>query len=226
MPAPGAARVAGRAGRPHTDPVPGVAGHLFWRLSMKRLLVSSASLLLAGLLASTGATAGVRNVTDPDAPRALSSDGPVQVRWTDPAQFSDIRYSGNRWEAQRGDWVTQLATYFQRSAERQLPDGQRLSVAITDIRRAGQYEPWHGPRMQDVRVVKDIYPPRMSFEYTLTDASGAVVDQGERKLVDSAFLMSGPRMNDTDPLRFEKAMIDDWVRKQFRGDRDRDTAQR
>ena len=166
---------------------------------MKRLLVSSASLLLAGLLASTGATAGVRNVTDPEAPRALSSDGLVQVRWTDPAQFSDIRYSGNRWEAQRGDWVTQLATYFQRSAERQLPDGQRLSVTITDIRRAGQYEPWHGPRMQDVRVVKDIYPPRMSFEYTLTDASGAVIDQGERKLVDSAFLTSGPRVNDTDP---------------------------
>ncbi len=175
---------------------------------MKRLLVSSATLLLAGLLASTGATAGVRNVTDPEAPRALSSDGPVQVRWTDPAQFSDIRYSGNRWEAQRGDWVTQLATYFQRSAERQLPDGQLLSVAITDIRRAGQYEPWHGPRMQDVRVVKDIYPPRMSFEYTLTDASGAVIDQGERKLVDSAFLTSGPRVNDTDPMRFEKAMIE------------------
>ncbi|OLI43022.1 membrane protein [Xanthomonas oryzae pv. oryzae] len=175
---------------------------------------------LAGWLAATGAQAWGRNVTDPDAPRALSSDGKVKVdvRWTDPAQFSEVRFSGNRWEAQRGDWVTQLATHFQQSAARQLPDGQHLSVTITDIRRAGQYEPWHGPRMQDVRVVKDIYPPRISFTYTLTGADGRVIDQGERKLVDSAFLMSGPRFTDSDPLRFEKAMIDDWVRKQFRSD--------
>ncbi|WP_115554662.1 DUF3016 domain-containing protein [Xanthomonas arboricola] len=186
---------------------------------MKLSSVSGAGLLLAGLLAATGVQARVRNVTDPQAPRALSSDGKVDVRWTDPADFSEVRFSGNRWEAQRGDWVTQLATHFQQSAARKLPDGQHLSVTITDIRRAGQYEPWHGPRMQDVRVVKDIYPPRLSFTYTLTGADGQVIDQGERKLVDSAFLMSGPRLTDSDPLRFEKAMIDDWVRKQFRGDR-------
>lgn len=88
------------------------------------------------------------------APRALSSEGNVDVRWTDPAQFAEMRFSGNRWEAQRGDWVTQLATHFQQSAARRLPDGQHLSVTITDIRRAGQYEPWHGPRMQDVRIVR------------------------------------------------------------------------
>ncbi|MCC8539290.1 DUF3016 domain-containing protein [Xanthomonas axonopodis pv. poinsettiicola] len=186
---------------------------------MKRSSVSGAGLLLAGLLAATGVQARVRNVTDPQAPRALSSDGKVDVRWTDPAAFSDLRFSGNRWEAQRGDWVTQLATHFQQSAARQLPEGQHLSVTITDIRRAGQYEPWHGPRLQDVRVVKDIYPPRLSFTYTLTAADGRVIEQGERRLVDAAFLMNGPRLTDTDPLRYEKAMIDDWVRKQFRGDR-------
>lgn len=184
---------------------------------MKLFNLFGAGLLLVGLLAATGGQARVRNVTDPDAQRALSNDGKVDVRWTDPAQFSDVRFSGNRWEAQRGDWVTQLATHFQQSAARQLPDGHHLSVTITDIRRAGQYEPWHGPRMQDVRVVKDIYPPRLSFTYTLTDADGRVIDQGERKLVDSAFMMRSPRLTDSDPLRFEKAMIDDWVHTQFRG---------
>ncbi|MCD0246471.1 DUF3016 domain-containing protein [Xanthomonas melonis] len=186
---------------------------------MKRSHVSGAALLLAGLLAATGAQARIRTVTNPQAPRALSSDGRVDVRWSDPAQFSEVRFSGNRWEAQRGDWVSQLATHFRQSAARQLPQGQHLSVTITDIRRAGQYEPWHGPRMQDVRVVKDIYPPRLSFSYALTGADGRVIDQGERQLVDPAFLMNGPRLTDSDPLRFEKAMIDNWVRKQFRGDR-------
>ena len=56
------------------------------------------------------------NVTDPDRPRALPGDGPVHVEWTDPAQFSELRYSRNRWEAQQGDWVTQLAEYLQERA--------------------------------------------------------------------------------------------------------------
>jgi len=183
---------------------------------MKLFNFFGAGLLLVVFLAATSGQALGRNVTDPDVPRALSSDGKVDVRWTDPAQFSDVRFSGNRREAVRGDWVTQLAIHFQQSAARQLPDGHHLSVTITDIRRAGQYEPWHGPRMQDVRVVKDIYPPRLSFTYTLTGADGRVIDQGERQLVDSAFMMSGPRLTDSDPLRFEKAMIDNWVHTQFR----------
>ncbi len=185
---------------------------------MRFSTVSGAGLLLACLLLAGTAQARVRDVTDPQAPRALPADGPVEVRWTDPAQFTDIRYSGNRWEAVRGTWVSDLANRFRSSAAKRLPPGQRLSVTITDIKRAGQYEPWHGPRLDDVRIVKDIYPPRISFSYTLTDAEGRTLDQGERKLVDAGFLTGGTRLNDSDPLRYEKQMIDDWVRKQFRDD--------
>ena len=67
------------------------------------------ALLLAAV--AFPASAGVRSVTDPDAPRSLPVDGSVDVRWTDPAQFSDIRYGGNRREAARGDWVAQLAAH-------------------------------------------------------------------------------------------------------------------
>ena len=65
-------------------------------------------LLAALVLAPT--LAGARSVvTDPALPRALPADGPVSVEWTDPAQFSDIRFSNNRWEAQQGRWVAELA---------------------------------------------------------------------------------------------------------------------
>lgn len=177
--------------------------------------------LAAGLAIAGGADARVRSVTDPQAPRALAdnADSAVKVSWTDPAQFSEIRYSRNRWEAQRGDWVTQLAAYFQKSATRQLPAGERMDITITDIKRAGDYEPWHGPRMDDVRIVKDIYPPRLSFRWTRTDASGQVLGQGEEKLADTAFLMNSARLNDSDPLRYEKRMIDDWLRRSLREDR-------
>lgn len=177
-------------------------------------------LALACLLAMGSAQAKSNTVTDPDAPRAVADNGTVQVQWTDPAQFSELRRSVNRWEAQRGDWVTSLATYLQKTATKQLPDGQRLDVTITDIKRAGDFEPWHGPNMSDVRFMRDIYPPRITLQFTLSDAQGKVLDQGERKLSDSAYLMnSGMIRSDTDPLRYEKRMLDDWLRRELREDR-------
>ena len=160
-------------------------------------------------------TAGVRKVTDPDAPRSLPVDGSVDVRWTDPAQFTDIRYSGNRHEAERGNWVNQLAEYMRERAEKRMPAGERLEVEITDIRRAGTYEPWRSPTMQDVRIMRDMYPPRMELRFQRLAADGSVIDEGERKLVDGAFLMRSQILSNTDPLRYEKTMIDRWVRDEF-----------
>jgi len=171
-----------------------------------------ASVLLAAL--SLPALAAQSNVTDPNLPRALPAQGPVSVSWTDPAQFTDIRNSPNRWEAQRGTWVTDLAGYLRQAAAKQLPPGQTLDVRITDIHRAGEYEPWHGPSADHIRFLKDIYPPRLSFDYTLHDASGKVVDQGQAKLVDLSYLM-GVRPMDSDPLRYEKRMIDQWTRREL-----------
>ncbi|WP_305805840.1 DUF3016 domain-containing protein [Stenotrophomonas sp. YIM B06876] len=178
-----------------------------------------AGLGLACLLAIGGADAKPRNVTDPDVPRAVLGNGPVQVQWTDPAQFSELRQSTNRFEAQRGDWVTQLAEYLQKSATRQLPKGQRLDVTITDIKRAGDFEPWRGPNLTDVRFMRDIYPPRITLRFKLTDANDQVISQGERTLSDMAYLMNSGLRNDTDPLRYEKRLLDDWLRSELRLER-------
>ena len=176
-----------------------------------RLVVLSLALVLA---AST-ASAAVRNVTDPNAPRALPEAGPVNVRWEDPSKFSELRYSGNRWEAARGNWVQDLAVYLRERAQRQLPAGQRLDVDIVDIRRAGSFEPWHGPNLQYTRIIRDVYPPRMTLNVRLTDADGNVIAQGERKLSDTAFLMGDSSSLNSDPLRFEKRMIDRWVNREL-----------
>lgn len=187
---------------------------------MKTRFVPSASLrlLLAGLLlvsVAAPAAADTRTVTDPAAPRALPADGPVSVAWTDPAQFSEIRFSGNRWEAERGDWVVQLARYLRQRAAARLAPGQSLDVTLTDIRRAGNYEAWHGPRANDVRIVRDLYPPRITLRFALHGADGAVLAQGERRLADPGFLQGAARLDDSDPLRFEKRLIDDWLRREF-----------
>lgn len=155
-----------------------------------------------------------RNVTDPQAPRSLQSAGPVSVSWEDPAGFTELRHSRNRWDAQRGDWVQRLASHLQARAGSALSPGERMEVNITDIKRAGDYEPWNGIDLRDVRVMRDIYPPRMSLAFTRYDANGQVIEQGERDLSDLGYLYGG-RTPDSDPLRYEKRLIDDWIRREL-----------
>ncbi|WP_024870157.1 DUF3016 domain-containing protein [Pseudoxanthomonas suwonensis] len=181
-------------------------------------MIKRTILLLPLLAAFAVAPVDARNVvTDPSAPRALPADGPVSVEWTDPAQFSDIRFSRNRFEAEQGSWVQQLAEYLQERAAKRLPEGQRMDVTITDIQRAGSYEPQLGLNYQHVRVMRDIYPPRMTLQVRITDADGNVVSEGERKLSDMNYLHNGTQLRN-DPLRHEKRMIDDWLRREIPAD--------
>ncbi len=176
-------------------------------------LSSFRTLAFAALLgASAPGAFAADTVTDPDKPRALPVEGPVNVSWNDPAQFSDLRHSFNRWEAERGDWVRQLALHLRKSAAKQLQPGERLDVNITDVMRAGIYEPWHGPQLDHVRVIRDRYPPRMELNYTLYGADGQVLTQGSEKLRDFGFMMGSSPINQNDPLRYEKRMIDGWAR--------------
>lgn len=174
-----------------------------------------AGMLACLLVTGSAGAASPRTVTDPQAPRALEVEGPVQVQWTDPAQFTEIRQSTNRFEAERGNWVEQLAAYLRTAATKRLAPGQRLEVTITDIKRAGDYEAWHGPRGSDLRIMRDVYPPRIALSYRLTDAQGQVLNEGDAKLVDTGYLHSIGLQRDSDPLRYEKKLLDDWLQRQL-----------
>lgn len=176
---------------------------------------ASIALLLVGLFAGMAAGAKVSDVTDPDLPRSLPAQGPVSVQWTDPVQFSEIRDSLNRTESRRGDWVRQVAEYLRTAAAKRLQPGQHLDVTITDIKRAGAYEPWQGINAQSIRFMRDIYPPRLTLDFILTGADGQILAQGTRKLSDMGYLSKGIVASDSDPLRYEKRLIDDWLRKEL-----------
>lgn len=174
-------------------------------------------LLLAGVLALGACATSGTDMLSADAPRALPAQGPVSVGWSDPNAFTEMRTSGNRFAASQGSWLTDLASYMRKEAEESLPAGHTLELTIVDIKRAGQYEPWHGVNMQDARIIRDIYPPRMTLRYRELDASGTLVAEGEKKLSDPGFLMNASPLNDSDPLRYEKRMVDSWLRSDWRG---------
>lgn len=170
--------------------------------------LTTRSLFLAIALASASAAIAAE-------PRDASASR-VEVTWTDPAEFSEAKetYGSGIGRESPDEWLGELAAHLRYRAERVLPADQKLQVTFTNVLRAGTYEPWRGPQWYDVRVIKTIYPPRIDLTFTLTGASGAVVKEGTRELRDPSFLQRGI-LNETDPLRFEKRMLDDWLRREF-----------
>jgi len=176
-----------------------------------RLLTCVVALSLAAC-----ASTGPRSVTDSNLPRAVGEGSTVNVQWADPAGFSELRYSQNRREASRGDWVVELADYMQEKIAKTVPAGDRVDVEILDITRAGEYEWMPHATTDDIRVMRDVYPPRMTLNFRHVDASGAVVAEGERKIADLAYLQTQPPFPASDPLRYDKRLIDTWVRREFK----------
>lgn len=138
----------------------------------------------------------------------------AEVLFFEPQKFTDVKdsYMG---DSERTTYLEQIRDHLLEQAKYYVPEGHKLAVTFTDIDMAGDFEPWRGPRWDDVRIVKDIYPPRMTLTFRLTDAEGKVVKEGKRELKDLAFLMKITMSFRDDSVRHEKALLDDWLRAEF-----------
>lgn len=140
----------------------------------------------------------------------------IQVSWAPTENLSEVKNNQfNRGWLRPNEWEERISDHLRKSADRILPDGQRLQVHVNDISLAGSFEPWHQPGTQDIRILKDIYPPWMSVHYTLLAADGKVIREGDAKLRDGSYLQREPPGYPTDPLRYDKRMVDDWLRNEF-----------
>ena len=164
-------------------------------------------LLASGLAIACAGSAG---------PTQDAADSRVQVSWTNPADFSEAKqsYGTGLGRESPDEWLRGARQACPLPGRTRAAAGRKPAGDFTNVQRAGTYEPWRGPRWDDVRIIKDIYPPRIDLTFTLTDASGAVVKEGKSALRDPAFLQRGI-LNETDPLRFEKRMLDEWMRSEI-----------
>lgn len=140
--------------------------------------------------------------------------GIVSVTFDDPSRFDASRSGPGETDKARRAWVDALAQFLAERAAPRLPQGQRLEVHLTDVQRAGSFEPWRGPQAADVRIVRDIYPPRIDLRFKLLDADGKLLREGSRQLRDATFMM-GPDLYPNDPLRYEKTLLDYWLRAEL-----------
>jgi hypothetical protein len=139
----------------------------------------------------------------------------VNIVFNNPEKFTDLKTSSMDSTKDREYLLEQLKEYLLERAPGRMSDGQTLDITINDIDMAGDYEPWHGPRVQDIRIIKEIYPPRIDLHFKLTDADGKVSAEGARQLRDLNFMMSTPSIPSDDTLRHEKSLLNNWLSMEF-----------
>lgn len=166
------------------------------------LLASSAALVAAFTVAGC--------VTPPEPAPGVK----VEVAFESPEKFTDVKTGALTTDAARDATLAALRDYVERAAAPRLPADTTLRVTFTDIDRAGDYEPWRGAALADVRIIKPIYPPRIDLEFKLVDSTGAVLREGRRQLTDLTF-QSRIGENRLDDLRYEKDLLGDWLRREF-----------
>jgi len=109
-----------------------------------------------------------------------------------------------------------LQQHLQESAGRRLAPGQKLEVTITDVDLAGDFVPGRSASDNDIRIVREIYIPRITLSFRLLDAEGQVVKEGQRKLSDMNFMNNIGIIGRNEPLFYDKALLTDWLTKEFK----------
>ena len=138
-----------------------------------------------------------------------------EVVFFEPETFTDVRDGSLGSDRARDATLAELKDYIVRGARRYLAPGQVLAVTVTNVDLAGEFEPWRGAMFNDVRIVKEIYAPRIDLAVRLTDADGRILREGKRELRDPSFMMN-LTIDPRDPLRFEKILLADWLWREFR----------
>ena len=173
-------------------------GFLVWFSTMK---TNSILLLLAAMAA--GSVMGA----------AEANSSAVTVKFNEPDKFTDAASHFNGGPDKY--YLETLTEHLQKTAGRLLASGQKLEVTFTDIDLAGEFIPTRAS-MADVRIIKDIYIPRMTLSFRLLDAEGKVIKEGERKLTDLSFMNNISIVGRNEPLFYDKTLLTDWARKELK----------
>ncbi|MBL9215528.1 MAG: DUF3016 domain-containing protein [Opitutaceae bacterium] len=165
------------------------------------------SLLLAAALLAGGCQTAPK-------PAASAAGGNITVTFQQPEKFTDVQEHFGSAPSQA--YLDMIADHVKQRAAGLLADGQKLNVTFKNIDLAGDFEPAGRPGMEDVRLVKGIYLPRMSLHFALTDATGAVVREGDRELTDLNFQMNINPIGRSEPLFYDYELLNRWLESEFK----------
>jgi hypothetical protein len=143
-------------------------------------------------------------------PLSVEAAGSVDVTFINPERYRDI---DDRFTGRRSGNLKEIESYFDYLGERHLKDGQVVSIEVLNIDLAGQYEPWRF-ELRNVRIMRDVTPPRFRLRYALVDR-GKLLVRAEENVTDMTYLWGAGSIYGGQRLGYEKKMLRDWFRRRF-----------
>jgi len=136
----------------------------------------------------------------------------ISLVFVEPEKFTDARRA--ELEPTSSAILGELEKFIIATGARYLPEEMRLTIRVTNVDLAGDFELFLGPQAEHVRIVKGLYPPHVVLEFELVDGAAKVVKTGKRDLTDIDYQLRSvyPR---NDYLRYEKDLLRDWMREEF-----------
>lgn len=147
------------------------------------------------------------------APNPVTEAGAVKITWQSPDKYTDIKSSGelqSRYEQRAFESMTKQLN---KLADKVLTNGEKLELTVTNVDLAGDVRPTFGAGPNDIRVLKDIYPPRIAFSYRLIKGDKVVLS-GEEKLKDMNYL-GGIQPLRQESFMYENQMLKQWFNRTF-----------
>ncbi|WIV99827.1 DUF3016 domain-containing protein [Kinneretia aquatilis] len=134
----------------------------------------------------------------------------VQVRFIEPDKFTDASSDFGRRDQE--PVLKELKAHLEKLGA-QLP-GKDLTVEISNVDLAGGWEPV-GRRMDMIRVLRGVSSPSIELSFSLSE-NGKVLQSGKTRLHDLNYMVGMNRYNESDPIRYERRLLDDWFREEFK----------
>ncbi|MCL1038445.1 DUF3016 domain-containing protein [Shewanella submarina] len=168
--------------------------------------MATRAFILAGILATGSVMAADEKVENP-----VTQDGVVKITWQNPDKYSDIESTAerqSRFEQRAFDSMTENLA---KLARKVLTHGEQMQMTVTNVDLAGDVRPTFGASASDIRVLKDIYPPKITFSYQITKGQ-QVIMSGEEELRDLNYL-GGIQPRRQESFMYENQMLKHWFNK-------------
>ena len=144
---------------------------------------------------------------------SASFAGEAKVSWGKFDDFTDVVAGSESKERFRERLTKEFEEVFSAMAKK-LPDGYVLTIEVSDLDLAGDARYGNWATINPIRVMREIYWPRMNFAYSLKNANDEVVVSGKEELRDMNYLHRFRIPSGATSFEFEEKMLQDWFKKQ------------
>jgi DUF3016 family protein len=133
------------------------------------------------------------------------------VEWKDVEKYRDLRTVSGSNKSFKDKFFKEIEEHLAQLAQ-PLPESQTINFVITNVDLAGNIQ-LVGTR--EVRIVKEIFMPKISLSYELKDEQGQVIKSDTLDVKDPSFLKRTNTRVERETFGHEKAMLTRWFNQTF-----------